>query len=67
MSYLRRLWVAIDVMLNVLRGGQVETISSACGKQLIEGQPCRFCSIVCRLLNLRWPDHCINNRIDPLK
>jgi hypothetical protein len=67
MAYLRRIWVALDVLLNVLRGGALEPISSACGKEIVAGSPCRFCSAVCRLLNVFWPDHCIHNRIDPLK
>lgn len=67
MSYLSRLWVAIDVLLNVIAVGQVETISSRCGKQIVAGNPCRVCSVICRLLNVFWPDHCIHNRIDPLK
>lgn len=66
-AYLRRVWKALDVLLNVLRGGELETVSSACGKQIVAGNPCRACCLLCRLLDMRWKDHCINNRIDPLK
>jgi hypothetical protein len=66
LAYLRRLWKALDVLLNVLRGGELETVSSACGKEIVEGNPCRVCSALCRLLDVFWPDHCINNRMEAL-
>lgn len=66
-AYLSRIWSALDILLNVVLLGAMETISSRCGKQLVTGNPCKACCLLCRLLDLRWKDHCINNRMDPLK
>lgn len=67
-AYLARIWYVIDILLNVLAFGQVETISSRCGWQLSGQKPCRVCNAICRFLDVFWPSHCINNRMDkPLK
>lgn len=66
-AYFKRLFVALDILLNVLRGGEIETVSSACGKRLIV-KPCRICGALCRFIETafkgRWSDHCANNRRD---
>jgi hypothetical protein len=66
-AYFKRIFVTIDVLLNVLRGGDVETISSARGKDLAQPQPCRFrlklCRFIDRLFGGRWQGHCLNNRM----
>ncbi|MDB5733271.1 MAG: hypothetical protein JWQ03_3166 [Variovorax sp.] len=70
-GYVGRLLFVLDILVNVLRGGRGETVSSACGKQIVAGNPCKACSLLCGLLNRafkgRWKDHCINNRMDPIK
>ena len=34
------------------------TVSKECGKQLLAGQPCRFCARICAILNKFDPQHC---------
>jgi hypothetical protein len=67
LAYLSRIWKALDILVNVLALGLLETISSRCGKQIVAGDPCKACCLICRLLDMRWKNHCINNRMDPLK
>ena len=68
--YVKRLFVALDILVNVVRGGEIETASSACGKRLAT-KPCRVCGALCRFIetafNGRWSDHCANNRREPYK
>lgn len=64
-SYCKRLFVALDILLNTLLFGLVEPISSRCGRQIVGGKPSRPCCILCKLLDLRWKNHCINNRKEP--
>lgn len=67
--YFKRLFVALDILLNVIFFGQIETMSSRCGKRIVVETPCRICSALCRmidsLLNGRWAGHCLNNRREP--
>lgn len=65
--YLARFWWVLDILINVLRGGEVETMSSAMGKMIVAGNPGPIPCILCGLLDLRWKNHCINNRMEPLK
>jgi hypothetical protein len=66
--YLKRLFVALDILINVLRGGELETVSSSCGKRLV-ATPCRLCGALCRFIETsfdgRWLGHCANNRREP--
>jgi hypothetical protein len=66
MSYLRRLFLALDILANVLLVGRVETLSSRMGRAIREGRRCLLCRLICSVLNWRWKDHCVNNIIDPL-
>lgn len=67
MTYLRRLWIALDILINVVLGGNIETMSSRMGRSIKEGKKCTACTVVCWLLSRFWPNHCINNIMDPLK
>lgn len=64
-AYFKRVFVVLDILLNVLRGGDKETISSACGKKLLQREPCRLCARICALLDKRWPGHCLGNIREP--
>jgi hypothetical protein len=64
--YLANFWLASDIWLNTVFGGDVETMSSNMGRKLKEGRPCRFCSLVCWLLSRFWPDHCLHNIMNPV-
>jgi hypothetical protein len=67
-GYFKRIFIVLDMLVNVLRGGEMETVSSACGKRLVV-KPCRVCGALCRFIetsfNGRWSDHCANNRREP--
>lgn len=67
--YLKRVLVALDILLNVLLGGEIETMSSVCGKRIVAGQPCCVCTWLCQMIdrafNGRWSGHCMNNRREP--
>lgn len=65
-QYFGRLWWSVDVALNVLALGAVETMSSRMGKSLAAGSPGRIPCFLCGLLDLRWKNHCINNRMEAL-
>lgn len=65
-AYFARFWLALDILLNVLLGGQVETMSSRMGRALLENRRCVLCGPVCWLLSRWWPDHCIHNIMEPL-
>lgn len=65
-QYFGRLWWSIDVALNVLALGAVETMSSRMGKSLATGSPGRIPCFLCSLLDLHWKNHCINNRMEAL-
>lgn len=64
--YFARIWYALDILANVFAFGKVETMSSRMGKAIAEGKRCILCKILCGLLDLRWKDHCINNRMKEL-
>lgn len=66
MNYLARVWLALDILLNTLLGGDVETISSRMGRAIQQGRRCAVCGAVCWLLSRWWPDHCIHNIMDPV-
>lgn len=57
----RRVFEAIDRWLghDLFTGNK--TVSTDCGDQIKAGGPCRFCRIVCWLLNFMEKDHCIKN------
>jgi hypothetical protein len=65
-TYLAKLWLALDILLNTLLGGDVETISSRMGRALKEGRRCLLCGPVCWLLSRFWPSHCVNNIMTPV-
>lgn len=65
-AYLARLWLAFDILLNTLIGGDVETMSSRMGRALKEGRRCVVCSSICWLLSRFWPDHCVHNIMTPV-
>lgn len=63
-DYVKRLFVALDIVFNVFPFfGKLETISSRCGHQLAAGKPCRACAWLCGLLDRRWKGHCLRNRM----
>lgn len=66
MEYLRRVWKALDILLNVILGGDIETMSSRMGRNIKEGRRCPICTGVCWLLSCFWPSHCVNNIMTPL-
>lgn len=65
-AYVGRCWLALDILANVLLGGDVETISSRMGRALATGRRCLLCGLVCGLLDVFWPGHCLNNIMAPL-
>lgn len=65
-AYLARVWLALDILLNTVLGGDVETISSRMGRAILEKRPCLLCGPVCWLLSRWWPDHCIHNIMAPV-
>jgi len=57
LSYFRRLFVAVDQLLNVIFGGDPdETMSSRAGKDARRGKV--FACILCKFLDLFEKDHC---------
>ena len=57
LSYFRRLFVAVDQLLNVVFGGhEDETISSRIGKDARRGR--KFACVLCRVLHWLDPHHC---------
>ena len=57
LSYLRRVFVAFDQLLNALLfGSEDETISSRIGKDARRGR--KFACILCRVLHWIDPHHC---------
>jgi hypothetical protein len=65
-AYVARVWLALDILLNAIFGGDVETISSRMGRAIKEGRRCRLCTGVCWLLSRVRPDHCVNNIMKPI-
>jgi hypothetical protein len=65
-QYFGRVWWCVDVALNVLACGAVETMSSRMGKSLASGSAGRIPCFLCGLLDRRWKNHCVNNRMEPL-
>jgi hypothetical protein len=65
-QYFGRLWWSVDVALNVLALGAVETMSSRMGKAITTGSPGHIPCFLCGVLDLRWKNHCINNRMEAL-
>lgn len=65
-AYVLRVLVALDIFINVLLFGRIETMSSRMGRAIKEGRRCLLCALICGLLSIRWPDHCINNIMRPL-
>jgi hypothetical protein len=67
-AFFKRVSVVLDIALNVFPlFGQVEPISSRCGRQIVNGKVSRPCCILCKLLDKRWLNHCVNNIWNPLK
>lgn len=64
--YLANFWLALDILLNTLLAGDVETMSSRMGRDIKAGTPCKVCTAVCWLLSRFWPDHCVHNVMEPL-
>ena len=57
LSYFRRLFVAVDQLINAILGGnEDETISSRVGKDARRGKP--FACVLCRALHWIDPFHC---------
>ena len=57
LSYFRRLFVAVDQLLNVIFGGdEDETISSRIAKDKRRGR--KFACVLCRILDWLDPHHC---------
>jgi hypothetical protein len=66
MTYLARVWLALDILVNSILGGRVETMSSRMGRAIRDGSSCALCGAVCWLLSRWWPDHCVNNIMEPV-
>lgn len=66
MKYLANLWLALDILLNTVLAGDVETMSSRMGRMIRDRKPCRICGLVCWFLSRFWPDHCIHNIMQPV-
>ena len=57
LSYFRRLFVAVDQLLNVIFGGdEDETISPRIAKDRRRGR--KFACFLCKILDWLDPDHC---------
>lgn len=57
LTYFRRLFVALDQVLNVIFGGdEDETISSRIAKDRRRGR--KFACVLCQVLDWIDPDHC---------
>lgn len=57
LSYFRRLFVAVDQLLNVILGGdEDETISSRIAKDRRRGR--KLACVLCRILDWIDPNHC---------
>ena len=57
LTYFRRLFVAVDQLVNVIFGGdEDETVSSRLGKDALRGR--KFACVMCRVLDLIDKDHC---------
>lgn len=52
-----RILVVLDMLLNVLLLGRIETLSDRMGRHVLNGR-CRGCKAFCRLLDLIDKDHC---------
>ena len=65
-AYVANFVLALDIWLNTLMGGDVETMSSRMGRALRDGRKCVLCTTVCWLLSRFWPSHCINNIMNPV-
>jgi len=57
--------LGLDQLLNALLGGHHdETISSRCGRLILQPDSttlCRFCHILCPMLHLLDKNHCVKN------
>ena len=57
-----RILLSIDQFFNTLTGGdEDETISSRIGKNVEAKTDCWICRILCKLLNLIDPNHCMDS------
>jgi hypothetical protein len=57
LTYFRRLFVAVDQLINVILGGdEDETMSSRLGKDKRRGR--KFACFLCKVLDLFEKDHC---------
>lgn len=57
-KYFWNLLIAVDQFANTILGGDPdETISSRMGKHVKEGK-CKFCKLICLLLDKIDPGHC---------
>lgn len=65
-AYIARLALALDILLNTVFAGRVETISSRMGRAIVARRPCALCGAVCWLLSRFWPDHCVHNIMTPV-
>lgn len=66
MDYLRRVFLAADIMANTILGGRVETMSSRMGRAVLQRRQCVLCRLTCRLLDVFWPGHCVHNIMEPV-
>ena len=57
-EYLLEVLISVDQLLNAVLGGYAdETISSRCGKRVLE-KNCKICGVMCWLLDKIDPRHC---------
>lgn len=57
LTYFRRLFVALDQLVNVIFGGEEdETVSSRIAKDRRRGR--KFACVLCKILDWIDPDHC---------
>jgi hypothetical protein len=68
--YISNICHALDSLLAAVLGWSGrKTVSSECGNQIVAGNPCRFCRVLCAILGFRifgrWAllefDHCRKN------
>jgi hypothetical protein len=59
--YIWNVLIAIDQFFNAVLGGDPdETMSSRMGKRVLR-KDCRFCKLICGILNVFEKDHCFKS------
>lgn len=61
----RAVFETVDRSLGWLKTGEYRTLSSICGDEIVDGEPCKFCSWLCHLLDRIELNHCVINARKP--